>query len=197
MGCTARSSEQGSPKFRRRGCAALNTDDRDRQAIRSEFEGARERFHALVGFASEQDLATASNGTRWTNRELLFHMLFGYIVVRALLPLVKFVSRLPKPVGRGFAALLNAATAPFNIINYWGSRAGARAYAPQRMASKFDAMIAALERRLAAEHDRSMMRSMPFPTRWDPFFKDTMTLAEVYHYPTQHFDFHERQLTIR
>jgi hypothetical protein len=24
-----------------------------------------------------------------------------------------------------------------------------------------------------------------------------MTLADVYHYPTQHFDFHERQLTLR
>ena len=93
------------------------------------------------------------------------------------------------------AALLNATTSPFNIINYWGSRAGARAYGPQRMTSKFDGVIASLERRLAAEHEGSMERSMPFPTRWDPFFKDTMTLADVYHYPTQHFDFHERQLT--
>ena len=175
----------------------MNTDDRDRQAIRSEFEGARERFHALGDSASGEDLARASNGTRWTNRELLFHMMFGYMVVRALLPLVKFVSRLPNPVGRGFAALLNAATAPFNVINYLGSRGGARAYSPQRMAFRFDAVIASLERRLAAEQDRSMVRSMRFPTRWDPFFKDTLTLAEVYHYPTQHFDFHERQLTIR
>ena len=28
---------------------------------------------------------------------------------------------------------------------------------------------------------------MSFPTRWDPFFTPTMTLAEIYHYPTQHF----------
>ena len=27
-------------------------------------------------------LTHASNGTRWTNRELLFHMLFGYLIVR-------------------------------------------------------------------------------------------------------------------
>ncbi len=124
-------------------------------------------------------------------------MMFGYMVVRALLPLAKFVSRLPKPVGRGLAAVLNAATSPFNVINYWGSRGGSRTYRPQRMVSKFDAVITALERRLVAEHEANMGRSMPFPTRWDPFFKDTMTLADVYHYPTQHFDFHERQLTIR
>ena len=36
---------------------------------------------------------------------------------------------------------------------------------------------------------------MSFPTRWDPFFTPTMTLAEVYHYPTQHFDFHRGQLS--
>ena len=27
-------------------------------------------------------------------------------------------------------------------------------------------------------------------------FKDFMTLADLYHYPTQHFDFHQRQLTL-
>jgi hypothetical protein len=36
----------------------------------------------------------------------------------------------------------------------------------------------------------ALARSMRFPTSWDPFFTDVMTLADVYHYPTQHFDFH-------
>jgi hypothetical protein len=73
----------------------------DRQSIRAEFEGRRATFHALFETASAEVLARPSNGTRWTNRELPFHMMFGYMVVRALLPLVKFVSRLPEPVGRG------------------------------------------------------------------------------------------------
>jgi hypothetical protein len=29
---------------------------------------------------------------------------------------------------------------------------------------------------------------MHFPTQWDPFFSDYMTLADVYRYPGQHFD---------
>lgn len=33
-------------------------------------------------------------------------------------------------------------------------------------------------------------------TRWDPFFNDYMTLADVYRYPTQHFRFHEQQLSL-
>jgi hypothetical protein len=35
-----------------------------------------------------------------------------------------------------------------------------------------------------------------YPTRWEPFFKDYMTLAHVYRYPGQHFDFHKGQLTL-
>ncbi len=34
------------------------------------------------------------------------------------------------------------------------------------------------------------------PVRWDPFFQDFMTLADIYRYPTQHFDFHRPQLTL-
>jgi hypothetical protein len=173
----------------------LNSNDRDRQAIRAEFEGAQSIFHALLESASEEELGRPSNGTRWTNRELLFHMMFGYMVVRALLPLVKILNRLPKS-GRGFAAVLDAATTPFHVINYWGSRAGPRLYPAPRMGPKFDAVIAALERRLAAEPEANMERTAAFPTRWDPFFKSKMTLADVYHYPTQHFDFHKRQLTL-
>jgi DinB superfamily len=170
-------------------------NDRDRQAIRAEYEEARATFHALLESASEDELGRSSNGTRWTNRQLLFHMMFGYMVVRALLPLVKIINRLPDS-GRVFAAVLDAATTPFNFINYWGSCGGSRLYSTQRMGRKFDAVIAAIERRLAAEPEADMESATAFPTRWDPFFKSRMTLADVYHYPTQHFDFHERQLTL-
>jgi hypothetical protein len=37
---------------------------------------------------------------------------------------------------------------------------------------------------------------MHYPTTWDPFFADYMTLTDIYHYPTQHFRFHQRQLTL-
>lgn len=37
---------------------------------------------------------------------------------------------------------------------------------------------------------------MQFPTRWDPYFRDTMTVLAVYHYGTEHYDHHRRQLTL-
>jgi hypothetical protein len=168
----------------------------DRAAIALELEAAQAAFCALVDGANPEDLARQSNGTRWTNRQLLFHMLFGYRVVRVLVPLVKVVSRLPPSIGRGYAALLDIGTRPFNFINYWGSVLGSRLYSDRSMIPMFDAEIRALRRRLDREPEESFGRSMAYPIRWDPFFKDTMTLEDVFHFPTRHFEFHRRQLTI-
>ncbi|HEY8701995.1 MAG TPA: DinB family protein [Arthrobacter sp.] len=147
--------------------------------------------------AAPADLRRPTNGTRWTNEQLLFHMVFGFMVVRALLPLVHAVSRLPQPLARGFAAVLNAGTAPFDLVNYWGSRAASLVYNKRRMGRKLEKTITVLSRRLQRESSGSLARSMPFPTRWDPFFTPTMTVKDVYAYPTKHFDFHASQLSFR
>ena len=66
----------------------------------------------------------------------------------------------------------------------------------RRLAARFDRVIAALHRGLAAETEADLRRGMPYPARSDPFFKEFMTVADIYHYPTQHFGFHRRQLTL-
>jgi hypothetical protein len=43
---------------------------------------------------------------------------FGYMVVLALLPLVKFFGHLPALPGKIFARLLNAGTRPFDVLKY-------------------------------------------------------------------------------
>lgn len=167
-----------------------------RADIPAEMDRARSEFHHLLAQASPADLARATDGTRWTNEQLLFHMLFGYLVVRNLRVIVKIFDRLPDPASRAFAALLNAATTPFHLINFWGSCAGARMFGRARMGRRFDTTIASLQRHLNAEEESQLARRMHFPTRWDPFFTNVMTLQDVYHYPTQHFDFHRAQLTL-
>jgi hypothetical protein len=105
-------------------------------------------------------------------------------------------ARLPENASRVFAELLDEVTGPFHWINYLGSCAGARVFPRPRMAGKLDRVTMALERRLRAETSARLRSGMHYPVRWDPFFKDFMTLADLYHYPTQHFDFHQRQLTL-
>jgi hypothetical protein len=172
----------------------LTKSVRLRDGIRAELEHARATFHALVQSAGEEELGQQSNGTRWTNRQLLFHMMFGYMLVRSLLALVKCFSRLPLSSSRVFARFLDALAGPFHLVNY--SCAGSRFYRDKRMEPKFYAVVASLQRRLDAESEGDMQRAMAYPVRWDPFFKPSMTLADVYHYPTQHFEFHRRQLTL-
>lgn len=47
----------------------------DRQAVREEMEQARQTFHRLLDHATVADLRRRSNGTKWTNEQLLFQML--------------------------------------------------------------------------------------------------------------------------
>ena len=58
-------------------------------------------------------------------------------------------------------------------------------------------MIGRLQRVVLSASEDSLNRGMHFPTGWDPYFLNYMTLQEIYHYPTQHYDHHRRQLTSR
>ena len=108
-----------------------------------------------------------TRGTRWTNEQLLFHMVFGYMVVQRLLLLVRVLGRFPDGVSRIYAGLLDAATRPFDLINYYGSRAAATVYNRHRMGAKMNRVIASLRRSLARSTDEALRQGMHFPTRWD------------------------------
>jgi hypothetical protein len=168
----------------------------DRNEISAEMDRARADFHRLVRTASDTELHQPSNGTRWTNEQLLFHMLFGYLVVRTLLFLVRGFARLPDGVSRRFAGLLNAATRPFHVVNYVGSLGGARVLGRPGMERTMDRVIVALQGSLRRQSATTLARGMHFPVGWDPYFHDYMTLLDVYHYATQHYDHHRRQLTL-
>jgi DinB superfamily len=167
----------------------------DRAALIGEFERARTDFHHLVAIATDDDWAKPTAGTRWTNEQLLFHMVFGYMVVQRLLIFVRVFGYLPRSFGRGFARMLNGVR-PFHAINYYGSCMAARVYNRHRMGAKLDRVIDSLGRSVIRERDNAFRRGMHCPTRWDPYFRNYMTLADMYRYPGQHYDHHRRQLTL-
>jgi hypothetical protein len=168
-----------------------------RREITEEMTRTRLDFHRTVDGASVADLRRPTNGTRWTNEQLLFHMLFGYLLARNLMVLVRIFARLPRGVCRHFAAGLNAATRPFHLINYLGSLGGARVLGYAGMERLMDRVTQHLQSSLANETDDCLNRGMHFPVGWDPYFNDFMTVKDVYHYATQHYDHHRRQLTLR
>jgi len=168
----------------------------DRRSIHEELERARTDLHHLVASATTSDLRRRTVGTRWTNEQMLWHMAFGYLIVSRLLRLVAVFGRLPEPFSRAFAAALNAGTGSFHHINYLGSVAGALVFRGPRLTGELDRTIDRLHRHLDADSDVALARRMHFPVGWDPFFRETMTLEQVYRYGTQHYDFHRAQLTL-
>jgi hypothetical protein len=168
----------------------------DQERICAELDRVRVDYRELLDTATVAELRQATDGTRWNNEQLLFHMLFGYLLVRNLRLLVWAFSRLPDAVSVRFAALLNRGTRPFHVINYWGSLFGGRTLGYARMERLMDRSTGRLQRSLRTQPEQSLARGMHFPVGWDPYFKDFMTLLEIYHYPTQHYDHHRQQLTL-
>ena len=168
----------------------------DPHQIDAEMRRAQAEFHQLITNASPDDLRRPTDGTRWTNRQLLFHMQFGYLIVRTLMPLVHAFGRRPASWSRRFTAILNAGQRPFHLINYLGSCGGGQLLPTSTMIRLMDRTIHSLQRKLAAEANENLALTMHFPAAWDPYFHDTMSVFEVYHYGTQHFDHHRKQLTL-
>src|SRR3954468_12659216 len=113
--------------------------------IIDELERVARDYRVLIDTATSGDLRSDSNGTKWTNEQLLFHMLFGYLLVRNLRPLVRGFSRLPDAASKRFAALLNSATRPFHLVNYAGSLAGARVLGYPGMERLMDRVLTGLQ----------------------------------------------------
>jgi len=168
----------------------------DEDEIYAELDRVRDDYRRLLDTATVAELRHPSDGTKWNNEQLLFHMVFGYLLVRNLRLILWAFSRLPDRASRRFAGVLDAGTRPFHVVNYVGSLYGARVLGYARMQRLMDRVITDLQRTLRAQSRESLARGMHFPVGWDPYFRDFMTLLEVYHYPTQHYDHHRRQLTL-
>ncbi|MHA7653632.1 DinB family protein [Mycobacterium sp. ML4] len=156
----------------------------------------RADFHYLLSVVGEDEWDSATSETKWTNEQLLFHMVFGYMVVLRLLSLVRIFGRLPDAFSRNYARMLNSAAQPFHLINYYGTCLAASFYNRNRMGAKMDRTIGSLQRRIAGLDDTELRRGMFFPTRWDPYFREYMSLADVCWYPGRHYGYHRRQLRL-
>lgn len=171
-------------------------DGVDRAAIVAEYDRVSADLRHLVASLGGPTRQQRSHGTRWTNEQLLFHMVFGFMVVRRLLVLARLIGRLPDRAGRGFAALLDAGTPIFDAVNYLGAVGGARVFHGDRLVRRSDRVLGALQRSLVREPEVNFGLQMRYPTRWDPFFTEYMSLEDIYRYPTRHYDFHRGQLAL-
>jgi hypothetical protein len=198
LGALPRAHDRSPIRCTRYRCAiALDGTAPGTSDIDSELERVVPDFYRLLDSATLAELRKPTHGTKWTNRQLLFHMLFGFILVRVLVRLVKGFGRLPPATSQAFAAILNAASRPFHVINYLSALPGGTVLGGRAMGRLMERTIDQLRSSLARESEDTLDLAMHFPVGWDPYFKAVMTVADVYHYPTQHYAHHRRQLTTR
>ena len=100
-------------------------------------------------------------------------------------------------VSRVMAEVMNAGARPFHVVNYLCALPGGWLLSGRAMARLMDRTTGRLRANLARESARTLGLAMHFPTRWDPYFKEVMTVADVYDYATRHYDHHRCQLTTR
>jgi hypothetical protein len=68
-------------------------------------------------------------------------MMFGYLIVRTLMPLVHAFGKRPASWSHRFATILNACQRPFHLINYLGSCGGGQVLPTSTMIRLMDRTI--------------------------------------------------------
>jgi hypothetical protein len=170
-------------------------------ALLSELEDGRLTFHMLLDSLSDEELQKVSDNPPWTNKQILFHMVFGFFLLPSLIVIVLLFGRLPRTLSKLFAALLNLATRPFNVINSLGPQGGGRLFTRKGLSKVYDVVFTLIVWLLQLLPEDELKRGMHYPTKWDPLFSDYMTLTEILRFPMRHFYFHvghiARQIPLR
>jgi hypothetical protein len=163
---------------------------------RDELISARAEFHQLLVALSDEDLNKRSKNKGWTNGEILFHMVLGFLIVDMLLPLVKIFNRLPRVYSKLFAQILNFSTPVFNFCNALGARIGGRIFTRISLEKRFDGVINNLLKKSDRIKSNEWRLGMYYPDKWDGLFDEYMTIEKLFRYPVKHFRFHLKQLII-
>ena len=166
-----------------------------KDALRSELESSRIAFHTLLDSLSDADLKKKSNNAAWTNKHIIVHMAMGFFILPSLILLALLFGRLPKPLSKLFAILLNISTIPFNWINALGPYIGGAIFTRKSLSTTFDWFHNRIVHLLHYIPEEDLKRGMYYPTKWDAStFKDYMTLEDIFRIPTLHFTFHLKQV---
>jgi hypothetical protein len=162
--------------------------------LRADLESARSAFYAVTDSLSEEDRRQPSNIPGWSNEQLLFHMVFGFLLLPSLVRIIRFWALFPRGFSRPFAALLNFSTPAFNWINGLGPRPGARIYRGKSLVRKFDRAFVKVLKILDSTNTRELTLGMHYPQRWDPLFTGYVTMEQLFRYPPAHLKSHLKQL---
>lgn len=164
--------------------------------VRADLESIARDYRAILKDAVPEELDLPTNGTAWTNRQLLFHMLLGQRITRMVIVVIGAFSRLPAGASRGWSSGMAAVTPLYNRLNFAGGVVGGRLFTLARMERQMQAVTATILHYYYHASPDQMARGMSIPPSWDPYFSTWMDRAELMTWAPKHYQHHRRQLTL-
>lgn len=164
--------------------------------VRADLEWIARDYRAILRAARVGELDLPSDGTRWTNRQLLFHMLLGQRITRMVIVIMAVFSRLPPGASRAWAKGMAAVTPVYERLNFAGAVVGGRLFTEADMGRQMAAVTAKILHFYDHASPDEMGRGMAIPPSWDPYFSTWMDRAQLMTWAPKHYQHHRRQLTL-
>jgi hypothetical protein len=165
-------------------------------AVRAGLAWVAVDFACLLGSAQAVELDAPSVGTRWTNRQLLFHTLLGQRITRMVIVVMGGFSRLPPGASKGFSRVLAASTRPYNELNWFGGVVGGRINNIASMRRQMDRVTSSILNWYDHADTQALHRGMTVPSSWDPYFTPWMDRTDLLQWAPRHYGHHRGQLSL-
>src|SRR6266536_6160238 len=112
-----------------------------RSSATADIESARLTFHLLVNSLPDSALNKRSANPGWTNGQIIWHIVFAFILTPILIVILRFFGRLPRRWSKLFASALNYSTPVFNLVNAIGPRIAVKIFPRKLIVKLFDHII--------------------------------------------------------
>ena len=148
------------------------------EQIRIELESTRGAFHGLLDEISAEDLTKPSLNPAWNITEMLYHLSLAPRNLPSDVRLIRHLKWVPKfPAG------------PFNRLNVYFTRRGARNATKKSLAEAYDQAHVRTIQALESVKDEEWKYVVDYPD-WDPLLGGHVTLERLFHYIKVHFESH-------
>jgi hypothetical protein len=153
-----------------------------KEQLRIEIESTCQDFHQLLEEVPDELLDKPSLNPDWTIREMLYHMSLAPRNLPSDVRMIRHLKWVPKlPSG------------PFNRLNSYLTRRGARALDKAALALKYDEAHERTMLALESIKDDEWAFGVDYPD-WDPMLSGFVTLERLFHYIRLHFDAHAEEI---
>lgn len=153
-----------------------------REALRAELEATRQAFYALADSLSREDWTKPTPNPAWNVGEMMFHITTAPNFLPGDVWLIQHLRFVLYP-----PAFL------FHRFNEWYTRRGARQYTLATIKQAYDKAHARTLQALDSIGDDDWQESAHYPN-WDPMLSGTVTIEQLFHYVTRHFEAHAAEI---